>query len=114
MTRSGCALRDIQDNDIPSYGKRTVDVEFVGEEQQNLRSRLRMDVSDVGKNVAAMGRLLRAGFDMHFTEGGHNCWMAKDNQTTTIYQDSPDSEAPLYFMRLRVLPVPDEGEERRR
>ena len=28
---------------------------------------IKVDVSDVARNVASMGRLLRAGFDLHFT-----------------------------------------------
>ena len=67
-----------------------------------------MDVSDVGKNVASMGRLLRAGFDLHFTDHGHNCWMEKDEQMTKVYEDDPASEAPLYNMHLKVLPSPPE------
>ena len=31
---------------------------------------IKVDVSDVARNVASMGRLLRAGFDLHFTNHG--------------------------------------------
>ena len=62
-------LWDIQNNKIGSYGKKVVDVNFVdGMGVKAIPGRLRMDVSDVGRNVAAMGRLLRAGFDLHFTD----------------------------------------------
>ena len=36
---------------------------------------LSMDVSDVAREVVSMGRLLRAGCDVHFTNKGHTCWM---------------------------------------
>ena len=58
-----------------------------------------------------MCRLLRAGFDLHFTDFGHTCWMQKDGQTTKVYEDDPQSEAPLYNMHLRVLPPPTERPE---
>ena len=46
-----------------------------------------------------MGRLVRVGFDLHFTIHGHTCWME-----TTISEDSPTSEAPLYSLDVEVLP----------
>jgi len=103
-----CArLWDIQDRQIAAYGKKVVDVEFVGQvEEPSVPGRLRIDVSEVGKNVAAMGRLLRAGFDLHFTKGGHESWMERDGARTTLFEDDPASEAPLFYMRVRVLPTP--------
>ena len=107
-------LWDIQDQEIKSYGKKVVDVEFLGQgDSERLEARLLVDVSDVGKNIASMGRLLRAGFDARFTRERHRCWMERDGQVATIFQDDERSEAPLYYMRLRVLPVPQQREERR-
>ena len=62
-------LRDIQDQPIESYGKKIVDVEFMGDDKQgDIPCSLSMDVSNVGKDIVSMGRMLRAGFDIHFTE----------------------------------------------
>ena len=62
-------LRDIQDQPIKSYSKKIVDVKFIGDDkQEDIPCSLCVDVSDVGKDVASMGRMLRAGFDMHFME----------------------------------------------
>ena len=36
---------------------------------------IKVDVSEVARNVASMGRLLRAGCDLHFTNHGHTFWM---------------------------------------
>ena len=100
-------LRDIQDNLIPAYGKKVVDVQFLGDDPEStVNGCLKMDVGDVSKNVASMGRLLRAGFDLHFTQDGHKCWMEKGGKVTQVYEDDPGSEAPLYHMRLRVMPPP--------
>ena len=54
---------------------------------------IKVDVSDVARNVAWMGRLLRAGFDLHFTNQGHTLWMENGGLRTTISEDSPTSEA---------------------
>ena len=59
-----------------------------------------------------MGRLLRAGFDLHFTRNGHECWMERQGVRTTIFEDSPQSEAPLYNMRLKVMPQPAAEEQK--
>ena len=69
---------------------------------------IKVDVSDVARNVASMGRLLRAGFDLHFTNHGHTCWMENGGLKTTISEDSPTSEAPLYSLDVEVLPPPKE------
>ena len=45
-----------------------------------------------------MGRLLRPGFDSHFTNRGHTCWMEPE--------DSSTSEAPLDSLDVEVLPPP--------
>ncbi len=84
---------DLQDIEIPSYGKRTVDVEFAGDEAERLKGSLRMGVSEVGRNVASMRWLLRDGFDLRFAEGNHRCWMSPCNQITFFYQGDPTSEA---------------------
>ena len=42
-----------------------------------------------------MGRLLRAGFDLHFTNRGHTCWMeTEDSSTSPAPLDSLDVEPP--------------------
>ena len=64
------------------------DVKFHGQANETrVPASIKVDVSDVARNVASMGRLWRAGFDLHFTNHGHTCWM--------ISEDSPTSEAPL-------------------
>ena len=67
---------------------------------------IEVDVSDVARNVASMGRLLRGRFDLHFTNRGHTCWMESGDQKTTISEDSPTSEAPLYRLDVEALPPP--------
>lgn len=100
-------LWDIQDCEIPAYGKKLVDVKFVGEVgEDDIDASLKMDASNVARNVASMGRLTRAGFDLHFTNFGHTSWMERDGRRTTIYEDDPQSDAPLYSMRLKVRPTP--------
>ena len=72
-----------------------------------IRASINVDVSDVARNVASMGRLLRAGFDLHFTNRGHTCWNGKwwsENNE----RDSSTSEAPLYSLAVEVLPAPGE------
>ena len=64
----------------------------------------------VTKDVASMGRLLRAGFDMHFTNSGHTCWMERAGQVCKIYEDDPNSEAPLYNLKVKVLPPPGDAQ----
>ena len=65
-------LRDIQGQPIMTHGKHIVDVKFRGEgAQKDIPDNLSMDVNDVAREVVSMGRLLRAGFDMHFTNKGH-------------------------------------------
>ena len=49
-------------------------------------------------------RLLRVGFDSHLTNFGHTCWMQKGRQQTTIKEERPTSEAPLYSLDVEVLP----------
>ena len=99
-------LLDIQNNEIASYGKKVVDVNFLGTGDARMAGKLKLDVSDVGKNVASMGRMLKAGFDLHFTNRGHDCWMEKDGLRTTVHEDDATCEAPLYFVELEVMPVP--------
>ncbi len=54
-------LWDIQNTEIPAYGTKLVDVEIAGEDSsETAQGCLKMDVSDIGKNVASMGPLLRA------------------------------------------------------
>ena len=70
-------------------------------------------MSDVARNVASMGRLLRAGLDLHFTNHGHTRWMENGSLRTTISEDSPTSEAPLYSVDVEVLLPPGESCESR-
>ena len=67
---------------------------------------IKVDVSDVARNVASMGRLLRAGFDLHCTKRGHTCWIENGGLETKISEDSPTSESPLYSLDVEVLPPP--------
>ena len=39
---------------------------------------------------------------------GHTCWMENEGMKTTISEDSPTSEAPLYSLDVEVLPPPGE------
>ena len=91
--------------------KKLVDVKFVGEVgEDDIDPSLKMDASNVARNVASMGRLTRAGFDLHFTNHftnfGHTSWMERDGRRTMICEDDPQSDAPLYSMRLKVRPIP--------
>ena len=102
-------LWDIQDQKIEAHGKKIVDVKFHGQANETLvPASINVDVSDVARNVASMGRLLRAGFDLHFTNHGHTCWIENGVLKTTISEDSPTSEAPLYSLDVEVLPPPGE------
>ena len=62
-------LWDIQDQTIEEHGKKSVDVKFHGQSNETpVPASIKVDVSDVARNVASMGRLLRARFDLHFHE----------------------------------------------
>ena len=53
-------LCDIQDQQIESYGKKILDVRPTGDDkQEDIPCSFSMDVSDVGKDVASMSRMLR-------------------------------------------------------
>ena len=102
-------LWDIQDQKIEAHGKKIVDVKFHGQAHETpVPAKIKVDVSDIARNVASMGRLLRAGFHLHFTNHGHTCWMENGGLKTTISEDSPTSEAPLYSLDVEVLPPPGE------
>ena len=65
-------LWDIQDQNIEAHGKKIVDVMFHGQNNDApIPASIKVDVSDVARNVASMGRLLSAGFDLHFTNRAH-------------------------------------------
>ena len=99
-------LWDIQDQKIEAHGKKIVDVKFHGQVNETpVPASIKVDVSDVARNVASMGRLLRARFDLHFTKHGHTCWMENGGLKTTISEDSPTSEALLYSLDVEVLPT---------
>ena len=99
-------LWHIQDQKIEAHGKKIVDVKFHGQANETpVPASIKVDVSDVARNVA------RAGFDLHFTNHGHTCWMEIGGSRTKISEDSPTSEAPLYS--LEVLLPPGESCESR-
>ena len=59
-------LWDIQDQKIKAHGKTIVDVKFHGQANETpVPASIKVDVSDVARNVASMGRLLRAGLAFH-------------------------------------------------
>ena len=96
-------LWDIQDQKIEAHGKNIVDVKFRGQANETLvPASIKVDVSDVARNVASMGRLLRAGFDLYFTNHGHTCWMENGGLKKTISEDSPTSDSPLYSLDVEV------------
>ena len=69
-------LWDIQDHQIEAHGKKIADVKFRGQANETpVPASIKVDVSDVARIVASMGRLLRARFDLHFTNHRHTCWM---------------------------------------
>ena len=95
-------LWDSQDQNIEAHGKKIVYVKFHGQANETpVPASIKVDVSDVARNVGSMGRLLRAGFDLHFTNHGHTCWMENGGLKTTISEDSPTSEAFLYSFGCR-------------
>ena len=107
-------LWDIQDQKIEAHGKKIVDAKFHGHANETpVPASIKVDVSDVARNVASMGRLLRAGFDLHFTNHGDTCWMESGGSRTTISENSPTSEAPLHSLDVEVLPPPGESCESR-
>ena len=96
-------LWDTQDQKIEAHGKKIVDVMFHGQTNEApIPASIKVDVSDVARNVASMGRLLRAGFDLHFTNHGHTCWMENGGLETTISEDGPTSDA--YSAEVRPPP----------
>ena len=70
-----------------------------------------MDVSDMGKNVLSMGRLIRSGFDLHFTQNGHSSWMteASTGRIIRLYADNGDAEAPLFYTKIAIRDPADQG-----
>ena len=88
-TEERAKLWDIQDQEIEAHCKKIVDVKFHGQANETpVPASIKVDVSDVARNVASMGRLLRAGFDLYFTNHGHTCWMENGRFKTTISEDS--------------------------
>ena len=89
--------------------RKLIDVKFHGQANETpVPASIKVDESNVARNVASMGRLLRAGFDLHFTNHGHTCWMENGGLKTTISEDSPTSEALLYSLDVEVLLPPGE------
>ena len=65
-------LWDIQDQKSKHMARKIVDVMEHGQTNEApIPASINVDVSDVARNVASIGRLLRAGFDLHFTNHGH-------------------------------------------
>ena len=63
----------------------------------------------MGKHFASMGRMLRAGFDMYFTEKGCKRWMEHKGRQSKIEEDDPNREAPLLYLNMRFQPIPEHG-----
>jgi hypothetical protein len=97
-------LWDIREKQIKAYGRKIVRCEFAGDDETVLEGCIGVDVAEVGKDVASMGRILRAGFDMHYTNYGHTCWMERSGIRSTICEDDPNAVAPIYHLRFKVLP----------
>ena len=91
----------IQDKEIAAHGKKVVNVKF-GNETGAIDASLKVDVSDVKRNAISMGRLVRSGFDLHFTECGRECWMEKDGVRVKVHEDDPRSDAPFYHLSWRL------------
>ena len=74
MTQKEQKLCDMQDQKIEAHGKNIVDVKFHGQANETpVPDSIKVDVPDVARNVASMVRLLRARFDLHFTNHSHTC-----------------------------------------
>ena len=102
-------LWDIQGQKIEAHGKKIVDVMFHCQTNEApIPASITVDVFDVTRNFPSMGTLLRAGFDMHFTNHGHTCWMEIGSSKTTISEDSPTPDVPLYSLDVEVLLPPGE------
>ena len=99
-------LWDIQDLKIEVNGNKIVDVMFHGQNNEApVPASIKVDVSDVARNVASMDRR----FDLHFTNHGHTCWMETGGlKNDDLSEDSPTSEAPLCSLDVEVPPPPGE------
>ena len=97
-------LWDISGQPIKAYGRKLVRCEFVGDDRSSLEGCIGVDIADVSKGVASMGRILRAGFDMRYTGRGHNCWMGRGGVRSTLFQNDAKAPAPICNLRLKVLP----------
>ena len=92
-----------------SDGKKFVDVKFHGQSNEApVPASMKVDVSDVASKVAPVNRLLKAGFDLHFTNHGPPCWMENGGLKTAISEDSATSGAPLHTLDVEVSPPPGE------
>ena len=80
-------LWDIWDQEFQAHGQNTVDARFMGNETDSgvFGQPKKGHVSDVGRDVAFMARLLRAGFAMHFTNCGRTCWLEQAGERTAIH-----------------------------
>ena len=104
-TQKRAKLWDIQDQKIDAHGKKIVDVKFHGQANETpVPASIKVDVSDVARNVASMGRLLRAGIRSALHESRPHCWVENGGLKTTTSEDSPTSEAPLYSLDVEVPP----------
>ena len=103
-------LCDILEHQIESYGKKIMDVKFPRDDkQEDIPCSLFVDVSDVDKDVASMARMLRDGFAMQFTKKGHKCWMEHKGRQSKIKEDDLNSEAPLFYLNMKIQPIPENG-----
>ena len=78
----GTKLWGIQDQKIEAHGKKLSMLHGQAHEAP-IPASIKVDVSDVARNVVSLESLLRAGFDVHFTNLGHTCWMENGGQKTT-------------------------------
>ena len=75
-------LWDIQGQQIEAHGKKVVDVLFHGQAHETpIFSGIKVDVSDVGRNVASMGRLVRVAL--------HEFWSHLLDEKWLLENDDP-------------------------
>ena len=97
-------LWDVKEDRIISYGKRVAVLSFLGPEV-DMSGKVAVDVAEVGQNLFSLGRMCRSDFDFHFTEFGHTCWMERNGQTALIEESDYDTDAPLFYARVKVQPL---------
>ena len=96
-------LWDIQDQKIEAHGKKIVGVkqrDSCSSQHQGGCARCREKRYFDGQIAESQSRLALHEW--------HTCWMEHGGLKTTISEDSPSSEAPLYSLDVEVLPPPGE------